>query len=139
MSVKVSKKKYEKFLEQTECDCCEHHIHHESLEETEEEFKKMKHTKLMDVYKNDAFFDGMPISVTPAKLYNTGGKPDELGARMKKAYEMDAKKLQDLHCHVCHMHYPFYEIFACTKCKTRLYCSKECQKKDWATHKEICK
>ncbi len=26
----------------------------------------------------------------------------------------------------------------CSRCKTRRYCSPECQKRDWATHKESC-
>ncbi|CAK1356669.1 unnamed protein product [Cercospora beticola] len=28
---------------------------------------------------------------------------------------------------------------SCSKCKWALYCSKECQKKDWPAHKVICK
>ena len=27
----------------------------------------------------------------------------------------------------------------CSRCKTQFYCSKECQKKDWKTHKSICR
>jgi hypothetical protein len=28
--------------------------------------------------------------------------------------------------------------FACSQCKTKKYCSNECQKSDWATHKHVC-
>jgi hypothetical protein len=30
------------------------------------------------------------------------------------------------------------KLLACSRCKTAHYCSKECQKSDWKTHKQIC-
>jgi hypothetical protein len=31
-----------------------------------------------------------------------------------------------------------YELQVCYKCKKYIYCSKECQNKDWDNHKLIC-
>ncbi|SMY29443.1 unnamed protein product [Zymoseptoria tritici ST99CH_1A5] len=31
------------------------------------------------------------------------------------------------------------KLSMCAKCKSRYYCSKECQVKDWSTHKKACK
>ena len=31
------------------------------------------------------------------------------------------------------------EVKTCAQCKTMRYCSKECQVRDWTTHKEDCK
>nr|GAT61410.1 predicted protein [Mycena chlorophos] len=30
------------------------------------------------------------------------------------------------------------KLLHCSRCKTATYCSKECQTKDWATHKQMC-
>lgn len=30
-------------------------------------------------------------------------------------------------------------FFRCSKCKSKYYCSKECQKDDWSEHKRLCK
>ena len=29
-------------------------------------------------------------------------------------------------------------MLRCGRCRTALYCSAECQKADWATHKRVC-
>jgi len=31
------------------------------------------------------------------------------------------------------------QLFRCAGCKTRLYCGRNCQKKDWPIHKKACK
>jgi len=31
------------------------------------------------------------------------------------------------------------KLKSCTRCKAAFYCSKECQVKDWPSHKKICK
>ena len=38
-------------------------------------------------------------------------------------------------CQVCG---PCEKVQKCSKCKIVLYCSKECQKLDWKTHKTYC-
>ncbi|GBG91184.1 hypothetical protein CBR_g52066 [Chara braunii] len=30
------------------------------------------------------------------------------------------------------------DMFCCSDCKMTVYCGKECQKKDWANHKQVC-
>ncbi|KDQ17727.1 hypothetical protein BOTBODRAFT_185817 [Botryobasidium botryosum FD-172 SS1] len=42
-------------------------------------------------------------------------------------------------CANCRLFKPPKEIKICSGCKTMGYCSKECQRADWKTHKPICK
>jgi hypothetical protein len=39
----------------------------------------------------------------------------------------------------CHERFTMSALKRCGKCKCEFYCSKECQKKDWLTHKRTCK
>ena len=45
-------------------------------------------------------------------------------------------KFKDLKCWVCKL--LSGNSHRCSTCKSRLYCSKECQNKDWNVHKTIC-
>jgi hypothetical protein len=42
-------------------------------------------------------------------------------------------------CGGCHERFTMSALKRCGKCKCEFYCSKECQKKDWLTHKRTCK
>lgn len=48
--------------------------------------------------------------------------------------KLKAKYLQIGKCADCD-----YGDFQCARCKTKRYCSRDCQKKDWPTHKKVCK
>lgn len=39
-------------------------------------------------------------------------------------------------CDVCGLFQP--KLLVCSKCKSRKFCSQDCQKKDWKTHKTTC-
>ncbi len=41
-------------------------------------------------------------------------------------------------CNSCHTTLKEDLIKRCARCKTAIYCGRECQKKDWATHKVVC-
>jgi splicing suppressor protein 51 len=49
-----------------------------------------------------------------------------------KSYIMEAK------CNACKKGQPEVSLMECSKCSTTLYCSQECQKADWNTHKQTC-
>ncbi|KAF9480175.1 hypothetical protein BDN70DRAFT_992901 [Pholiota conissans] len=43
-------------------------------------------------------------------------------------------------CSVCQQYEPEVKTYKwCSGCKSQLYCSRECQKKDWRQHKPICR
>ena len=54
----------------------------------------------------------------------------------KKLLEPLQKKLTAMQCHQC-LKKP--GIHQCSQCKTGRYCSADCQKAHWKTHKEVCK
>lgn len=58
------------------------------------------------------------------------GDIDEL----RKRSEQEEQSLEC--CNVCQS---LAELKKCSKCKNVLYCSKQCQLKDWPMHKELCK
>ncbi len=41
-------------------------------------------------------------------------------------------------CTTCKTTKKLAELFRCSKCQETLYCSRECQKKNWQEHKIIC-
>ncbi|KAH7929998.1 hypothetical protein BV22DRAFT_1079996 [Leucogyrophana mollusca] len=41
-------------------------------------------------------------------------------------------------CNHCYRRGTEVKLSACSRCKAAKYCSKECQKADWASHKEQC-
>jgi hypothetical protein len=51
------------------------------------------------------------------------------------ANELEREKI----CEGCEIVYPRDQFQTCFKCKIEMYCSKECQVKDWPIHKKMCK
>ncbi|ESK80844.1 set and mynd domain containing 2 [Moniliophthora roreri MCA 2997] len=47
-------------------------------------------------------------------------------------------KNDDSHCFVCRTRKTFKDLKRCGRCKGPLYCSAECQQKDWPSHKPNC-
>ena len=45
----------------------------------------------------------------------------------------------DPRCAVCDASNDEVKLKSCAKCESVLYCSRECQKKDWKKHKRNCK
>ncbi|XP_075265551.1 uncharacterized protein LOC142357954 [Convolutriloba macropyga] len=41
-------------------------------------------------------------------------------------------------CMTCEVQKPAQELKRCARCKFAQYCSRECQKKDWPSHKPFC-
>ena len=58
-------------------------------------------------------------------------KPDE------KAVEGYLMKFED-ELQICHCCGPCSKVKTCNRCKTVRYCSPECQKEDWKSHKKTC-
>ena len=54
--------------------------------------------------------------------------------------ECEAKKLpKRVHCDTCRKALPYTEMKKCSKCRSAIYCSIECQREDWILHKPTCK
>ena len=47
-------------------------------------------------------------------------------------------KMSKISCNVC-MKENKDDIQVCSRCKSRRYCSRECQTKDWSDHKKLCR
>ncbi|KAI0750175.1 hypothetical protein C8Q80DRAFT_1269923 [Daedaleopsis nitida] len=45
---------------------------------------------------------------------------------------------QELECNNCYITGDKKALFACSQCKAMRYCSRECQKADWQSHKPLC-
>ncbi len=58
--------------------------------------------------------------------------PNELSGLLEKKYN---EPIGIKHCSICSKK----TIKKCSICKTAYYCSSDCQKKDWAKHKLVCK
>ncbi|RPD54803.1 hypothetical protein L227DRAFT_511058, partial [Lentinus tigrinus ALCF2SS1-6] len=41
-------------------------------------------------------------------------------------------------CNNCYVSGDEKQLFACSRCRSQHYCSKECQKADWKSHKPMC-
>ncbi|RDX46261.1 hypothetical protein OH76DRAFT_1407172 [Lentinus brumalis] len=41
-------------------------------------------------------------------------------------------------CNSCYVTGDEKQLFSCSRCRSQAYCSKECQKADWKTHKKMC-
>ena len=48
------------------------------------------------------------------------------------------KSTSSLCCKYCGVIKDNHDLFSCSRCKTILYCSGECQKMDWKEHKNKC-
>lgn len=57
---------------------------------------------------------------------------------MSTISSVSEKNLTTKHCTFDSTHKPD-KVSTCGRCKIANYCNKECQKKDWHTHKEVCK
>ncbi|KAJ3435635.1 btk-binding protein-related [Anaeramoeba flamelloides] len=53
-----------------------------------------------------------------------------------KLYEEKIQKRKQMKCHVCSKQ---GELFRCSRCFKVVYCSVNCQRKDWRKHKNHCK
>lgn len=51
----------------------------------------------------------------------------------------DPRLLQSVTCETCKISIDYKKVNLCGKCLTVSYCSSECQKKNWKTHKNACK
>jgi hypothetical protein len=80
---------------------------------------------------------GAPVGYKPA--FEKGGSDDErcatVGPCMKEhmAYSEDPKRCGSAPCKADHA------TLVCSKCKVQVYCSKECQRKDFHRHKVCCR
>jgi len=58
--------------------------------------------------------------------------------RLKGKYQQ-AKTLTKLgNCRSCHQSFKRKQLLLCTRCKILQYCSAECQRADWPSHKDWC-
>jgi len=48
------------------------------------------------------------------------------------------KKSKRVQCDTCHKKLPYTQMKKCSRCRKATYCSVECQRKAWATHKSHC-
>ncbi|KLO12414.1 hypothetical protein SCHPADRAFT_890810 [Schizopora paradoxa] len=72
-----------------------------------------------------------------AWLYFTGHAFER--AVLKGVYDIKFRKEDKLSCGSCHVRMNEQALKKCSGCKFILYCSRECQKKDWKDHKQRCK
>ena len=59
-------------------------------------------------------------------------------ADLRAAFQMLNNNKQILNCNVCGRYEYQTKLARCSKCKKIVYCSKICQKTDFAFHKELC-
>lgn len=52
--------------------------------------------------------------------------------------ERREKKAKKVECHTCKQKFPFTKMKKCSRCRQATYCSVECQRADWETHKSVC-
>eukprot|EP00834_Sanchytrium_tribonematis_P007276 NODE_636_length_5161_cov_0.504544.p3 type:complete len:360 gc:universal NODE_636_length_5161_cov_0.504544:261-1340(+) len=69
------------------------------------------------------------------ELYLDSNKADNYVEYLGESFDLDLMEKCANTCNYCH------EIASqkCGKCKRVLYCGRDCQKKDWASHKSQCK
>jgi len=51
---------------------------------------------------------------------------------------LDTDRTVTSNCFCCRERFPVEKLSSCAVCKQACYCSKECQKKDWKSHKKLC-
>lgn len=49
------------------------------------------------------------------------------------------KKVKLVHCDACKTTLPYTRMKKCSRCRSAVYCSVECQRGDWAQHKVTCR
>ena len=60
-------------------------------------------------------------------------------ACLKRLHSAARKKLAKLGlCFGCEKQFPRSQLHVCTGCMIDEYCSKECQRADWSSHKQYC-
>ena len=58
---------------------------------------------------------------------------------LKKLHSTARKKVEKMGwCRGCHEHFPRSQLYVCTGCRYVYYCSRECQRADWSSHKQGC-
>ena len=58
---------------------------------------------------------------------------------LKKLYSAARKKLRkEGYCECCRTTFPRPQLYVCTGCMIAEYCSKECQRAQWSTHRQLC-
>lgn len=64
--------------------------------------------------------------------------PTYFGSGMRTYDQVQSDKSDE--CAVCgKKQYMVGRLMKCSRCQSRYYCSRECQKKDWKMHKKTCK
>lgn len=59
--------------------------------------------------------------------------------RRRQREEKRDKKTRKVECLSCGRKFPYTKMKKCSSCRVATYCSVDCQRKDWAQHKFICK
>jgi MYND finger len=59
--------------------------------------------------------------------------------RRRQREEKRDKKTRKVECLSCARKFPYTKMKKCSSCRVATYCSVDCQRKDWAQHKFICK
>ena len=95
-----------------------------------------KKTKKKKKKKTDCLNEIPPIKVMLFKMY-----PQEfLQRNIVYKLKLKQKKKRKTKSKICDRCKKTKEVlYVCVGCKRRKYCSKKCQKKEWAQHKTYCK
>ncbi|GAA5964704.1 hypothetical protein JCM3765_004361 [Sporobolomyces pararoseus] len=103
---------------------------------TAQEFSKLdNYLKTFGVTGNDSIKSRILIS---PDVVNSDSNPMKIqleSENSKKYYET----LDERWCGHCQRNFTVPQLKACSFCSAELYCSVECQKKDWKDHKRLCK
>jgi MYND finger len=65
-------------------------------------------------------------------------RPTCLDRRRQREEKRD-KKTRKVECLSCTRKFPYTKMKKCSSCRVATYCSVDCQRKDWAQHKFVCK
>jgi hypothetical protein len=58
--------------------------------------------------------------------------------KQREREERREKKTKKVECNTCHKKFPYTKMKKCSRCRNATYCSVECQKSDWESHKLTC-